>query len=65
MSLSEIFLKGSREIYDPKEIADLAVQLGDNFEVSTELTIELENFSVPEQEKSNLPSSKILPIPGL
>ncbi|NHH98847.1 hypothetical protein DYY66_0186 [Candidatus Nitrosotalea sp. FS] len=61
---SRIFLKGSREIYSPKEIADLAVQLGDNFEVSTELTIELENFSVPEQEKSNLPAGKILPIPG-
>ncbi|MDE1843501.1 MAG: hypothetical protein KGH95_07630, partial [Thaumarchaeota archaeon] len=61
---SRIFLKGSREIYAPNEIADLAVQLGDNFEVSTELTLELENFSVAEQENSNLPSSKILPIPG-
>ena len=48
----------------PNEIADLAVQLGDNFEVSTELTIELENFTESEQQASNLPSSKILPIPG-
>ena len=61
---SRIFLKNSREIYQPKEIADLAVELGDTFEVSTELTVELENFSVPEQEQSNLPSSKILPVPG-
>ena len=61
---SRIFLKNSREIYQPKEIADLAIQLGDTFEVSTELTVELENLSVPEQEQSNLPSSKILPIPG-
>ena len=61
---SRIFLKGSREVYDPIEIADLAVQLGDSFEVSTELTIELENFSEKEQQESNLPSSKILPIPG-
>lgn len=61
---SRVFLKNSREIYQPNEIADLAVQLGDTFEVSTELTVELENFSVPEQEQSNLPSSKILPIPG-
>lgn len=61
---SRVFLKNSREIYQPKEIADLAVQLGDTFEVSTELTVELENFSVPEQEQSNLPSSKILPVPG-
>jgi hypothetical protein len=61
---SRIFFKGSREIWAPNEIADLAVQLGDNFEVSTELTIELENFTEPEQQESNLPSSKILPIPG-
>lgn len=61
---SRIFLKGSKEIYQPSEIADLAVQLGDTFEGSTELTVELENFTVPEQEQSNLPSSKILPIPG-
>jgi hypothetical protein len=61
---SRIFLKGSREIYAPNEISDLAVQLGDNFEVSAELSIELENFTEPEQQASNLPSSKILPIPG-
>ncbi len=61
---SRIFLKGSREIYQPKEIAELAVELGDTFETSTELTVELENFTSTEQEQSNLPSSKILPIPG-
>ena len=61
---NRIFLKNSREIYKPEEIADLAVQLGDNFEVSTELTVELENFTDSEQEQSNLPSGKMLPIPG-
>lgn len=61
---SRIFLKNSKEIYEPKEIADLAVELGDKFETSTELTVELENFTTAEQEQSNLPSSKILPIPG-
>ena len=61
---NRIFLKNSREIYQPEEIADLAVHLGDNFEVSTELTVELENFTDSEQEQSNLPSSKMLPIPG-
>ena len=61
---SRIFLKGSREIYQPSEIAGLATELGDRFEASTELTVELENFTVPEQEQSNLPSNKILPIPG-
>lgn len=61
---SRIFLKNSRETFDPKEIAELAVALGDTFEASTELTVELENFTTQEQEESNLPSSKILPIPG-
>ena len=61
---SRIFLKNSREIFEPKEIADLAVELGTQFETSTELTVELENFSIAEQDQSNLPSSKILPIPG-
>ena len=61
---NRIFLKNSREIYKPEEIADLAVQLGDNFEGSTELTVELENFTDSEQEQSNLPSGKMLPIPG-
>ena len=61
---NRICLKNSREIYQPAEIADLAVQLGDGFEVSTELTVELENFTDSEQEQSNLPSSKMLPIPG-
>ena len=59
-----IFFKNSREIYLPKDIADLAVELEKTFEVSTELTVELENFSAPEQEQSNLPANKILPIPG-
>ena len=61
---SRVFLKTSRETFDPKEIADLAVSLGDTFEASTELTVELENFTPSEQEQSNLPPSKILPIPG-
>ena len=59
-----IFLKDSREIYLSKDIADLAVELEKTFETSIEITVELENFSVPEQEKSNLPSNKILPVPG-
>jgi hypothetical protein len=59
-----IFLKNSREIYQPKEIAELAVELGNKFEVSTEVTVELENFTDSEQQQSNLPSNKLLPIPG-
>jgi hypothetical protein len=59
-----VFLADSREIYSPKEIADIATELGNKFETSTEISVELENFSVQEQEQSNFPSSKLLPIPG-
>ena len=59
-----VFLADSREIYSPKEIADLATVLGNKFETSTEISVELENFSVQEQEQSNFPSGKLLPIPG-
>ncbi|MBI3842969.1 MAG: hypothetical protein HY295_07525 [Thaumarchaeota archaeon] len=59
-----IFLANSREIYSPAEIASLATEIGDKFETSVEISVELENFDVVEQENSNLPSSKLLPIPG-
>ena len=59
-----IFLAGSREIYSPDEIAALATEIGNKFETSVELSVELENFDLTEQENSNLPSSKLLPIPG-
>ena len=59
-----IFLADSREIYSPAEIAALATEIGNKFETSIELSVELENFDLTEQENSNLPSSKLLPIPG-
>lgn len=59
-----VFLADSREIYTPKEIADLATEIGNKFETSVEISVELENFGPQEQEQSNFPSSKLLPIPG-
>ncbi len=59
-----VFLADSREIYSPAEIAALATEIGNKFETSVEISVELENFDLTEQEKSNLPSSKLLPIPG-
>ena len=59
-----IFLVGSREIYSSKDIADLAAEVGSKFETGVEISIELENFTPQEQEQSNFPSSKLLPIPG-
>lgn len=59
-----IFLIGSSEIYSPTEIAELAAELGSKFETGVEISVELENFSTQEQEQSNFPSGKLLPIPG-
>ena len=59
-----VFLADSREIYSSAEIAALATEIGNKFETSVEISVELENFDVAEQENSNLPSSKLLPIPG-
>ena len=59
-----IFLVGSREIYSSNDIADLAAEVGSKFETGVEISVELENFTPQEQEQSNFPSSKLLPIPG-
>ena len=59
-----VFLVGSREIYSPKDIANLAAEVGNKFETGVEISVELENFTPQEQEQSNFPSSKLLPIPG-
>ena len=59
-----IFLVGSREIYSANDIANLAAEIGIKFETSVEISVELENFTPQEQEQSNFPSSKLLPIPG-
>ena len=59
-----VFLIGSREIYSSNDIADLASEIENKFETSVEISVELENFTPQEQEQSNFPSSKLLPIPG-
>ena len=59
-----VFLIGSREIYSSNDIADLASEIENKFETSVEISVELENFTPQEQEQSNFPLSKLLPIPG-
>jgi len=61
---SRIFLVGSKEIYSANDIASLASELESKFEVSVDLSVELQDFTPEEQEQSNLPKTKILPIPG-
>lgn len=61
---SRIFLNGSKEIYSPKDIASLASELESKFQVSVDLSMEFQDFTPEEQEQSQLPKAKILPIPG-
>lgn len=61
---TRVFLADSREIFLPKDIANLATEIGNKFETGVEISVEFENFTTQEQEQSNFPSSKLLPIPG-
>jgi len=58
-----IFLKESKEIYEGKEIADLAKELESNFRVNPVITIEFQDISEQEQKDAGLPEEKLLPIP--
>ena len=59
-----IFLKGSKEIYLPKEITELAREMESQFNTKTVLTIEFKDMTEEEQAKSGFPEAKMLPIPG-
>ncbi len=59
-----VILKGSKEIYSGKEIADLAKELESKFITKSVITIEFHDFTEEDQKKAGLPESKLLPIPG-
>ena len=59
-----IFLKGSKEIYSGKDIAELAKELQTKFNTKPIITIEFQDISESEQKESGLPEAKLLPIPG-
>jgi hypothetical protein len=59
-----IILKGSKEFYSGKEIADLAKELESKFNTKSVITIEFHDFTLEEQKEAGLPESKLLPIPG-
>jgi len=56
-----IFLEGSKEIYSGKELGDLAKQMEENFNTKATITIEFNDLT--DEEKSNLPGAKLLPLP--
>ncbi len=59
-----IFLQDSKEIYSGKDISSLARELELKFNTKAIISLEFENLTEEEREKSGLPDSKLLPIPG-
>jgi len=61
---SRVFLENSKVIFSAKDISNLSKELENKFECGTDLSVEFQDLSLEEQEKSELPATKILPIPG-
>ena len=59
-----VILKGSKEFYSGKEIADLAKELESKFNTKSVITIEFQDITEEERKEVGLPESKLLPIPG-
>ncbi len=64
---NRVFLNGSKEFTDPQEIAKLANDISERFKGPVEITIEFEEISDDDRQENfiNLPTSKLLEIPGL
>lgn len=64
---TRVFLNGSKEFTDPREIAKLANDISERFKGPVEITIEFEEISNNDRQENliNLPPSKLLEIPGL
>ena len=61
---NRIFLDGSREFFDPAEIADLARSMETRFNTNSIITLEFDGMSQEEMRAAGLPDSKLLPIPS-
>lgn len=59
-----IFLKDSKEIFSPKDLADLAKNLEQQFNTKAIISLEFEDLSQEELKGAGLPEAKLLPIPG-
>lgn len=59
-----IFLKDSNEIFSPKELAELAKNLEQQFNTKAIISLEFEDISQEELKDAGLPEAKLLPIPG-
>ena len=59
-----VFLDGSKEIYEGKEIAELARALDEKFDTTSVISIELEGVTQEQLNEWGYPNAKLLPIPG-
>ena len=58
-----IFLEGSKEIYDPKEIASLAKELETQLNANPIISMELNDTTQDQLKEWGFPEAKLLPIP--
>jgi len=58
-----IFLEGSKEIYDPKEIASLAKELETQLNATPIISMELDDTTQEQLKEWGFPEAKLLPIP--
>ena len=58
-----IFLEGSKEIYDPKEIASLAKELETQLNANPIISMELYDTTQEQLKEWGFPEAKLLPIP--
>lgn len=59
-----VFMSGSREFFDPAEIAALARSMEDSFDTKAVITLEFEGLTQDQMRDAGLPDAKLLPIPG-
>ena len=58
-----IFLEGSKETYDPKEIASLAKELETQLNANPIISMELDDTTQEQLKEWGFPEAKLLPIP--
>lgn len=59
-----VFLAGSKEIYDPIELASLARSMEETFNTKSVITLEFDGLTQEQLRAAGLPDSKLLPIPS-
>ena len=58
-----VFLKDSDEIFEPKDIKNLAKEMESEFNGKATITLEFESLTDEERKTWGLPDAKRLPIP--